>query len=397
MVSLLSKTHSDFMTRSWALPCLLIGGLMTAGVIGTADAALIDIRGQVTAGDQTVIQLQHIATISDPDPAVVEKLGSIMLCPAPATGRSLRITYDQVRDRLQAQGVNLVSHELRGASSTEVRSPALTPVTIRTPPVPISVRPVSAPNTVVRVGPKDLAKANEIVKTAFRRAFRTEALEARGITVVCSVSEPDVASLIAIDASQVRFRNASLQVGSPQTLTACWTDPQGDQQEATVEVLLEQAALALALKASLPAGAIIRPEDLGWMAAEEGKPGLSRLADVVGKEARRSLAAGHRLTDSDLTSVPLIKANDLVTVLVKRPGVTVSRRFKALSTGAMGETVNLVAVDDPRLRVQATVTRYHEAVITDTTSQPVPQRIQDGTGTIEFLPPGLSESGGTTR
>lgn len=373
--------------------CCGVGSLLCAPA---ADAAIIDIRSQVTLTHQSVVQLQDIATVSDINPEVVDQLNRIMLTPAPAAGRSLRITYDDIRNRLQAQGLSLVSHDIRGASVTEVRTAPAAPQITRSIPgsVPVKVRPASM---TAAVTPKDHAKANEIVRTAFRRAFRTEPWEARGVVVKCSVDAADALALADLDPALIHFRTAALQVGASQQVEMDWQDPQTGPQHATVEVTLEQAALALALKVSLPAGAILRPEDLGWVTAKDEQPGITRIAEAVGMETKRSLPAGHRLAEGDLTAIPLIKSNDVVTVLVKRPGVTVSRRFKALSSGALGETVNLVAIDDPRLRVQATVTRYHEAVISDTPRIPGPPRIQDGTGSIEFLAPATSESGGTIR
>lgn len=371
---------------------------MVVGMLSSpTNAAIIDIRSQATLTNQSVVQLQDIATVSDVNPTVVQELNGIMLMPAPAPGRSLRFSYDDLRSRLQAHGVSLISHEIRGASATEIRSAIPAPVVnqvVATPNTPVRIRPESQ---VVDPGPKDVAKANEVVRTAFRRAFRTEPWEARGIEIACTVDPADAHRLSLVDAALIRFRTAGLQVGTPQNVDVYWEDPQTEPQQAVVVVSLAQKPLTLAMKVSLPTGAILRPEDLEWVPAEGGQAGLNRVADAVGMELVRPLKAGHRLTKADIATVPLIKANDLVTVLVKRPGVTVSRRFKALSSGALGETVNLVAVDDPRLRVQATVSRYHEAIISESSRSPVGPRIQDGTGTIDFVSQQGAESGGTTR
>jgi len=376
----------------------MLAGCCTGSLIHSlsAQAAVIDIRSQVTLTNQTVVQLQDIATVTDLSPTVAQQLNSIVLTPAPAPGRTQRITYDDVRNRLMAQGINLISHDVRGASSTEVRTgqPTGSHPKPTSTAVPVKIRPAAQPAVASQ---KDIAKANDTVREAFRRAFRTEPWEARGVIVKCSVDPVDALSLSAVYASLIHFQTAALQVGESQPVEISWQNPLAETQQATVDVTLEQAALALALKVSLPAGAVVRPEDLGWVTADKDQPGIARIAEVVGMETRRALPAGHRLLAGDLAAIPLIKSNDLVTVLVKRPGVTVSRRFKALSSGALGETVNLVAIDDPRLRVQATVTRYHEAVMSETTRNPVAPRIQDGTGTIEFLPPPTSESGGTIR
>jgi hypothetical protein len=68
--------------------------------------------------------------------------------------------------------------------------------------------------------------------------------------------------------------------------------------------------------------------------------------------------------------VPLVRANDIVTVQVVRPGIVVRRMFKSSNAGALHDTVSLVAVDDPRLKVQAIVTGYHEATMLDPAAPP---------------------------
>ena len=72
---------------------------------------------------------------------------------------------------------------------------------------------------------------------------------------------------------------------------------------------------------------------------------MTRLGDALGKETTRPLRAGQPITTADVVRVPLVRTNDIVTVVVRRPGIAVRRQCKALSTGSLDDTVTLVALD----------------------------------------------------
>jgi flagella basal body P-ring formation protein FlgA len=63
--------------------------------------------------------------------------------------------------------------------------------------------------------------------------------------------------------------------------------------------------------------------------------------------------------------VPLVRANDVVTVYSRVGGVSVRTLMKAREDGALGEAVALTSLD-ARGRVLARVTGYHEAEVIST-------------------------------
>ncbi|OYW24492.1 MAG: flagella basal body P-ring formation protein FlgA [Planctomycetales bacterium 12-60-4] len=364
--------------------------ILLAVVESTSDGAVIELRDQAAIGQKGMIELGDVAQIVDADAEFVERLKHLPLTPAPAAGRSVRLPFEEIRSRLQAHGVNLAEVEFRGQLSTEVRAEEARPVHV---PDERALKTQTRASLVTRSRPRQIPpsqieedKAREILTDAFRRAFRTGPLEAQGWRIRCEAESQDVRRVKAMYSEEIHFREGRVSPGTSQKLTAWWEDAAGETVEITVGVMIERTPQVLSVKQNLPTGAILRPDDLAWINADEETAGVTRIADVIGKQAARNLRAGQPLKMTDVASVPLIRANDIVTVSVQRSGVTVRRTFKALSTGAMDETVNLSAIDDPRIRIQAVVTGYHEAslsVDTEPQSRVAPQR----GGYIEYVTP----------
>ncbi len=342
--------------------CILSFLLFAAGA-STGDAAVVELREQASITQKGMIELADVAQIIDADPLVVQRLQRLALSPAPAAGRTLRLSFEDIRSRLQAHGVNLAEIEFRGQLSTEVRSAG---VPLGQLPGSGPVKPLAPVRTRSRVRQTppsqfEEAKATEILTTAFRRAFRTSPLEAQRWRVRCVADSQEARRVAALYADEIHFRESQIAPGSPQTVTAWWEDARGEFVEILVQVTIEQTAQVLSVKQNLPVGAILRPDDLAWTDAPDNTSGLTRISDVIGKQTSRNIRAGQPLQLTDLTTVPLIRSNDIVTVTARQGGVTVRRSFKALSSGGLDETVNLSAIDDPRIRIQAVVTGFHEA------------------------------------
>lgn len=343
--------------------CYVSSFVLLTVVATTCDAAIVEMRDQATIIQRGIIELGDVAQVSDADPLIVQRLQRIALSPAPAAGRSVRLSFEEIRSRLQAQGVNLAEIEFRGQLSTQVHSGSA-PVSPQAgskpfePPAPLKVRLRSRQTPPSKF---EEAKAQEVLSTAFRRAFRTGALESQGWRVRCETESEHARRVAALYPEEIHFKESKIVPGAPQMVSAWWENSQGEIIEIVVQVTVEQAPQVLSVKQNLPMGAILRPDDLAWVEAPDHTSGLTRIADVIGKQTSRNVRVGQPLQVGDLTTVPLIRSNDIVTVTVRQGGVTVRRSFKALSAGGLDETVNLSAIDDPRIRIQAIVTGYHEA------------------------------------
>lgn len=360
-------------------------------------ATQVELRDQVTLAPQALVQLKDVAHVTGTDAALATRLGDMTLAPAPTTGRSVRVTFEEVRARMQALGINLTEVEFRGRQACEVRMAGPT-----TPAVPARTATTKDPSTVrspvTQAAHRTPTKretelASEQVLLAFRRAFRTGDWETQGWDVRCELDPAVAAELAQVAAGQLHFREAAVTPGEPQLMSVWWRADDGSTQTVRVTIVVASTPLVLALKQALPAGAIVRPEDLEWIKGGNKSAQTLRIAEAIGKQTQRNLRAGHILSAEDLTAIPLVRSNDIVTVWVRSGGITVRRPFKALATGAMGETITLMALDDPRVRIQAEVTGYHEASLTAEAGEPR-NVYRDGRGDVRLAEPSRPLTGG---
>lgn len=358
---------------------------------------LVELRDQVTLSPQPFIQLKDVAQVTGTDAAIASQLELITLSPAPTAGRNVRVTFEEVRSRMQALGVNLTEVEFRGRLACEVRvvNPATPAVPVRTIAAkePPAVRSVVSQTTSRTPTRRETELATEQVLLAFRRAFRTADGETQGWDIRCELDPAVAAELAQVAAGQLHFREAAVTPGVAQPMTVWWQADDGAAHSVRVTITVTATPLVLVLKQSLPAGAIIRPDDLEWTPGGDKSTQSLRVADVIAKQTQRNLRAGHPLSAEDLTAIPLVRSNDIVTVWVRYGGVTVRRPFKALGTGALGETITLMALDDPRVRIQAEVTGYHEASLTADPAEPR-NVYRDGRGDVRLAEPSRPLSGG---
>ncbi len=114
---------------------------------------------------------------------------------------------------------------------------------------------------------------------------------------------------------------------------------------------------------SISAGEIIQPQDLIWGKAAAAPIGSPNDPDaLIGLAARRPLRAGATVGSNDVSAVQVVKANDLVTLLFENGGISLSLQAKALSAGALGETVSVLNVTSKKV-VQAVVIGPGQAAV----------------------------------
>jgi flagella basal body P-ring formation protein FlgA len=227
------------------------------------------------------------------------------------------------------------------------------------PPAPVKPAAKPAPS----VSEHEQRRAHELLRAACEREFRPAGTNAASLKFRCECPRADVRRVLAAPSGQIRFDQAQLVAGGPQPLTAWWTNADGERESVLLQVWVQQTPQVLGVKHAVTKGEVLQVSDLEGVPAKEGVSGLTRLGDVVGKEATRALRPGQTLQAGDVASMPLVRTNEIVTVLVRRPGLVVRRQFKATTSGALQETITLVALDDPRTKVQAVVTGYHEATM----------------------------------
>jgi flagella basal body P-ring formation protein FlgA len=152
----------------------------------------------------------------------------------------------------------------------------------------------------------------------------------------------------------------------PHHLTLVTKNANANHRPILFTCLVKMPPKALVVKSPLPAGHVIGFSDLMWTYSKQEGESLS-VEQIVGMEARHALRPGNPISLNDLRTKPYVRTRDLVTVRAVQGGIIVKRTMRALGTGGIGETVELVTLDG-KDRFVAKVTGYHETEVLE--SQP---------------------------
>jgi len=96
----------------------------------------------------------------------------------------------------------------------------------------------------------------------------------------------------------------------------------------------------LAYARSLATGEMVQPEDLVWIKAAAGPSDAPRDADdLIGMTVKRPLRQGAVASLRDVSTPQVIKAGDIVAVTYEDDGVALTLQGKAMSAGAIGESL----------------------------------------------------------
>ncbi|VAW11387.1 hypothetical protein MNBD_ALPHA09-700 [hydrothermal vent metagenome] len=118
--------------------------------------------------------------------------------------------------------------------------------------------------------------------------------------------------------------------------------------------------------ANIERGQIIMFEDVTWVRLADNVIGnaLTRIEDMIGKSARRGLAEGRPVQAADLEAPRVVLRNQLVTVVYRVPGMTLTARGRALRDAAAGESVSVLNLSSNRTIV-ATATGPGQVSVTN--------------------------------
>ncbi len=355
---------------------LLAGGGALAVVLAlgaAAEAAIIKLHPQAYVLGR-VVRLGDVADVHDADEQLVARLQGVTLAPAPVDGRTVHLDFETIRGRLTAHGLSLTQLEFSGSSTVAVMS--------------------ASKETARPAGDDDFLNSDQTKK-------RLEDLLGRAVSRYVAAKNPrlgevqlevhwsdDQATLLGAAASaRYEVVGGAEPYSGEQTFQFRFFDRQGKRREVPLRCTVNPMPLVIVAKMNVDRGQVLQADDLTWRqlpVRDDQPPGLRRPEDVIGKEAKRPIRAGEPFAAEDLRGVSLIHRGEIVTVLSKRPGITVRMEAKSQSDGALGETVAVVLLDG-RQKLDARVTGYHEAVViaADVTGQMNAARAAAG---IRFMP-----------
>jgi flagella basal body P-ring formation protein FlgA len=184
------------------------------------------------------------------------------------------------------------------------------------------------------------------VEEAVRAAIVTSVRARMGQSADVRIETLDIRAE-PFDAAIEAVPDAGARVGGPVRFLLM-TGAVGDGRrrvgsaDVTVRVVAPhvRAASAIARGEAMTAAVLsATTDDVGRVPLQK----LPVLAQVVGAQARRALAAGALITDTVVGAAPLVRSGDEVTTIVRVGGVEVRSRAIATMAAALGDTVRVVA------------------------------------------------------
>jgi flagella basal body P-ring formation protein FlgA len=114
---------------------------------------------------------------------------------------------------------------------------------------------------------------------------------------------------------------------------------------------------------SLAAGEMVQPTDLVWGKAAAAPADAPRDADaVIGLVAKRPLREGAVVSARDVAAAQVVKMGEAVTVTWDADGVSLAMQAKAMTGGAVGDTITVQNLNSKKI-LQAVVSGPGQAAV----------------------------------
>jgi len=105
------------------------------------------------------------------------------------------------------------------------------------------------------------------------------------------------------------------------------------------------------LKKSLQKGEVISEDDIHWMTMREDRiqrNGVTDISSLIGKATKRRLSAEKLISANDVQDPILVEKGSIVTILLRKPGISLSAQGRAMEHGSDGETIRIVNTNTSR-------------------------------------------------
>lgn len=121
---------------------------------------------------------------------------------------------------------------------------------------------------------------------------------------------------------------------------------------------------------AIQVGEVIKPQDLQFLRLRRehvGKTHVTTEEQLVGRSARRALAASQPVRSGDLANPNLVTRNNMIVVKVASDRMSLAMQAKVLEDGAAGDVVKVLNLRSNKI-IQGTVTAPGEVTVTTTYS-----------------------------
>jgi flagella basal body P-ring formation protein FlgA len=302
----------------------LLGCLVVSG-----DAAEMRVRAECSP-QGAIVTLGDLVDLRCDSASEAERLAKITLFPAPAAGLRRFVSAREIQDMLLVRGIELIDHQFGGATSVMVLGRRLHP----------SVTP----------GARLAASAPRLAQQKLHKALSEHLVR------------------LADKPWQIDFNldeEATRWIAASRSLSV-----QGDQEptagrqcfEVTFQAGEAEKTLDVVADVSLPPAVVVPvrpiPRQIRIAAADlelrhinpSNRPAASVtcIEDLVGKETTRTLAAGKPIDRSAVREPVLVRRGEIVSVVVRAPGIRVRATARARDSGAKGELVAVESLENRR-------------------------------------------------
>jgi flagella basal body P-ring formation protein FlgA len=326
-----------------------------AVVAALNDARAADICFQPTAFVTTsTVRLKDVAVVSASDAALMTRLENVALAPAPAPGRRMRLDFAEIRSRLEATGVPIAELNYSGSSMVVVAAADAMP-SAKTRP-----KRLAAAKPLVPAG--QIKRAEQIVTEAVRRSMREKHKDSPAVFIDVTVDPSDARVVLANVTQGFEIGSVNPKSAEPQAIQVAYQDVQGQPAHFQVQCVVSERPQVPVLTHSVSTGEVIHESDLTWRLVDSTDGLVTRIDEIVDKEAKKTLRAESPIHVDDVRKVPLVRNNDIVTGIWQSGGIRISGQFQAKGDGGLGDIITLVKLSS-RDQLNARVTDVHEAII----------------------------------
>lgn len=290
-------------------------------------------RDAVVAGNEI-----HLSDVAEVEKADAGMATDWVVATAPTPGGSRTLAWSDLQRSLGGQGVDLSRWIFRGAMRCTVHRPRLADSSAPSTPVaPSATRPDGSSKPDARVSPKSLeGHIRRFVARRLGHLGGEPTIQfSSAVRKLLALSEPGYRFAIK-ERSDRRLGLVALEV----------TIYRGDEVEQVLPVLLQVSLRKRIVVASraINQSEIIEREALALVPRTFDRVadiGVSKIDALVGQRAKRFIPQDRTVTMRDVEPMPLVERNDVVTVWVRRGGITIKAAGKAMGSAGYGETVML--------------------------------------------------------
>jgi len=311
-----------------ALRCVAVLTAVGIALVWAAPARSAGLRLRAECRPQRpVVTLGDVADVVAADPDEAETLASIELFPTPPPGGKRFLRPREIQDLLLTRGLNLLEHEISGASQVVVLGAEEGAETAGDARVPVSVA----------------KRAEHRIREAVVRYLEEYVSDDQAWTVDIRFDD-EHARLVASAGSEISVRGGMPPWVGSQRFQITVDSADGPVRfDVDARVALPPSVVVAAR--SLPRGAVICAADVALRRgsqADAESEGFRSVDEVVGKQTARAVPAGNILDRSSVRQPLLVRRGEVITVYARSAGIRVRSTARAREDGSLGD---LIAVE----------------------------------------------------